>query len=369
MMENKGRTMKVAVYLADQNPHRDRTIGITNFTRCLLSGLACRRDIRLATLVSASSYSFTGPQVEIRRLPWRTDNNLFRLATDNLSPPILDAMKPDVVYYPKGYVSYLMRPRCPVVGTVHDTILQFYADHYPRYRSRIDLAYWIGLLKSSIRKFDMILTDCYLAREQILKFCERYKITPAPIRVVYAASDYEDVDIRQDVKKDYVIHFASLAPHKNTRALLKIWSLLHKERPNWPQLKLIGPLDAVAEFLQCPGVTHVNFIEHNALSLMLAQARAILLPSQIEGFGLPALEGYYHGTPVCFVQGTSVEEILLPFTAKGAFVLDDPQSFKQALDDVLGMSRGDILKIKEGLRAKFSRDNFVEAVAAALHDV
>jgi hypothetical protein len=28
----------------------------------------------------------------------------------------------------------------------------------------------------------------------------------------------------------------------------------------------------------------------------------------------------------------------------------------------------DVLKVRDGLKAKFSRDNFVEAVAAALHD-
>jgi glycosyltransferase involved in cell wall biosynthesis len=278
-------------------------------------------------------------------------------------------MGPDVVYYPKGYVSYFIRPRCPVVGTVHDTILQFYADHYPRYRSRIDFAYWIGLMKSSIRKFDMVLADSGATRDQILEFCSRYKIMPPPIRVTYAASDYEDVDAPRNVKKDYIVHFASQAPHKNTRALMEAWSLLSKEKPNWPQLKLIGPRVAVEEFLKCPGVSHIPFVENNELSAIIRDARAILLPSEIEGFGLPALEGYYHGTPVCFVQGTSVEEILSPFTAKGGFMLDDPQSFKQALDDVLGMSFEDVLKIRDGLKAKFSKDNFVEAVATALYDV
>jgi glycosyltransferase involved in cell wall biosynthesis len=150
--------------------------------------------------------------------------------------------------------------------------------------------------------------------------------------------------------------------------LIEIWSLMSKERPNWPQLKLIGPVSAVEEFLKCPRVSLIPFVENHEVSAVIEQARAILLPSEIEGFGLPALEGYYHGTPVCFVRGTSVEEILSPFTAKGGFVLDDPQSFKQALDDVLGMSLEDVVKIRDGLRAKFSRDNFVEAVAAALYD-
>lgn len=361
--------MKIAVYLADQNPHRDRTIGVTNYTRCLLAGLSLRTDIRLATLVSASSYSFVNNGSEEFRLPWRTDNKFFRLVTDNFSAPVLDSMKPDVAYYPKGYVSYFMRPHCPVVGTVHDTILQFYADHYPRFRSRIDLSYWIGLMKSSIRKFDMVLTDSCSSRDQILEFCVRYKIAPPSIRVTYAASDYEDVDILQHAKKDYVLHFASVSPHKNTRRLMEVWSSMSKEKTGWPELKLIGSKAAVREFLQCPRVSHVPFVENHELGAVIREARAILIPSEIEGFGLPALEGYYHGTPVCFVRGTSVEEILSGFTAKGGFVMDAPESFKQALDDVLGMSFKEILNVRNGLKAKFSKDKFVEAVASALHDV
>ncbi|MEI7997933.1 MAG: glycosyltransferase [Candidatus Omnitrophota bacterium] len=361
--------MKLAVYLADQNPHRDRTIGITNFTRCLLSGLSLKKDIRLTTLVSSSSYSFVGNEAQVSRLPWRTDNNVFRLFTDNFSAPILDSMKPDVVYYPKGYVSYFMRPRSLVVGTVHDTILQFYADYYPRYRSRIDLTYWIGLMKSSIRKFDMILADSCSGRDQILEFCTRYKITPPPIRVTYAASDYEDFDISQGGKKDYIIHFASQAPHKNTQRLLDLWSLMSKERAVWPQLKLIGPSSSVEGFLKYPNVSHVSCAGREELSAVIQGARAVLIPSQIEGFGLPALEGYFHGTPVCFVRGTSVEELILPFTAKGGFELEDPDSFKHALDDVLAMSLGEVLKVRDAMRLKFSKNNFVEAVATALHDV
>lgn len=361
--------MKVVIYLADQNPHRDRTRGVTNFTDCLLSGLSCRTDMSLSTLVSASSYTFKAAGVETVRLPWRTDQPVTRLMTDNLSALIINAMKSDVVYYPKGYVSYLMRPRCPVVGTVHDTILQFYADRYPRFRSRVDFAYWIGLMKASLRRLDMILADSVSGQQQILEFCARYKITPPPIRVTYAASDYEDVDVRPGFKKDYVVHFASTAPHKKTRRLMELWSLVSSRKPDWPQLKLIGPGAAVEEFLGHPGVSPGACADRQALSKILQEARAVLLPSEIEGFGLPALEGYFNGTPVCYVKGTSVEELLKPFTDKGGFMLEDPASFEAAVDAVLGMSFEDVWQVRNSLRARFSRNNFVERVAQSWHDI
>jgi len=357
--------MKIAVYLADQNPHRDRTLGVTNFTQCLLSGLSLRKDLSLSTFVSASSYSFSGQGVKEIRLPWRTDHSFSRLLTDNFSAPIMDLMKPDLVYYPKGYLSYFMKPHRPVVGTVHDTILQFYADHYPDYRSRMDITYWIGLMKSSFKKFDMILAVSESTRNQVLEFCARYYIVPPPITVTYEASDYENVEIGQVTKKNYIIHFASLAPHKNTQRLMELWSLMTHKKSDWPELKLIGSKAAAENYLHYSGVSHLPYLEIEELSVVMKEARAVLLPSAIEGFGLPALEGYYHGTPVCFVRGTSVEEVLSGFTSKGGFSLEDPESFKLALDEVLGMTCEEVLGIRDGLRIKFSKNNFVAAVAAA----
>ena len=360
--------MKVAVYLADQNPHRDRTRGITNLTHCLLIGLAQRPDVQLLPLVSASSYSFVSGNVQSVRLPWRTDNPLLRLLTDHGSGPAMNALRADVAFYPKGYVPCILRPRCPVVGTVHDTILQFYADHYPRYRSRLDMAYWLWFMKASLRHLDMILTDSCVSRTQILEFCARYRISPPPVRVTYAASNFEDVPGAPACKKDYVVHLCSQAPHKKTRRLMELWSQLVRARTGWPDLCLVGSSGVAEEFLGPPGVFFRHCPDDQAMSQILREARAVIVPSCIEGFGLPALEGYFHGTPVCFVRNTSIDEIVSPFTAKGGFFLDDPDSFRMAIESVLAMSAAEVEQVREGLRARFSKQNFVNAVALALQD-
>ena len=53
----------------------------------------------------------------------------------------------------------------------------------------------------------------------------------------------------------------------------------------------------------------------------------LLLPSEIEGFGLPALEAYYLSTPVVYVRGTAVEEILGE-RSPGGFVLESADSVR-----------------------------------------
>ena len=54
---------------------------------------------------------------------------------------------------------------------------------------------------------------------------------------------------------------------------------------------------------------------------------------------------------------------------KGGFVLDDPESFKQALDDVLAMPFEEVLKVRNDLKAKFSKANCVEAAVSALQEI
>ncbi len=51
------------------------------------------------------------------------------------------------VALPKGFLPLGSQVRQPKVGTIADTILQFYADKFPHKRSRIDYRYWIGMLK------------------------------------------------------------------------------------------------------------------------------------------------------------------------------------------------------------------------------
>src|SRR4051812_36079598 len=119
--------MNVAFYLADQNPQRDRSLGITGYTDGLLRALLARGDVGLAALTSASSYA-PPAGVATRRLPFSTAGGGLRLVADNLHP-LAAGIAADIWHYPKGHLPLTGRYRAPVVGTVHDLILQHYADH------------------------------------------------------------------------------------------------------------------------------------------------------------------------------------------------------------------------------------------------
>lgn len=352
--------MDVTIYLADQNPHRDRSLGITQMTLGLLGELGKRPGLHLRTLGSKSSAPFEVEGVDQHRLPWSTDHGLGRLLADHLHP-VLHRPQSDLWYYPKGYLSRLARPRAKTVITMHDMILQHYVDHYPTARSKANYTYWLGLAADSLRRADRILTISKNAEQQIRDFCERRKFQPPPIQVTYEACSFEHLHPDETPKEDYVLHLYSDAPHKKSAMLLDWW----QTPGDLPPLHLVGT--------DRPGPDRVHslpFLDRETLIQVIRKARALVLPSEIEGFGLPGLEAYFLGTPVVYAAGTAVDEILGVGTDKGRFTLDERESFEQALDEVLAMDEGEVRAVGTTLRERFSWERFGNAVlegfAAAL---
>ena len=109
--------------------------------------------------------------------------------------------------------------------------------------------------------------------------------------------------------------------------------------------------------------------QEEALQAAYQHARALILPSEIEGFGLPALEAYYLGTPVCFVKGTSVEEVLGVATDRGGFSLDDPESLFSALEDVMAMPAEQVHACGLKLRQTYAAENVAERMLKVFEEV
>lgn len=365
--------LRVAVYLADQNPARDRSLGISSMTRTLLRSLEKLDRIEPILFTSSSSLGAQGFDGMRRvRLPVPTNARPLRVLVDNLHRALLPPPGADAWFYPKGYLPWLVTHGKPTVATIHDTILQHYADHYPEERSAFEYRYWIGLIKRTLRNASMILTVSNHAHRQILAFCDRYRITPPGIRVIYEGSDFETwVDESPAVKCDAVVHLASVLPHKKTRLLLEWWRQFQQGGDrHLPELRLIGRfLPADEQLARSLDKVHLMpFLPDEKYAAEIRRARALILPSEIEGFGLPALEAYYLGTPVCYVRNTSVEEVLDPSTTVGGFSLDDPASLRAALDQVLTLAPAAVAATARDLRRRFSSHAFATAVTRAFED-
>ena len=358
--------LAVCFYCADQNPHRDRSLGITSYTRGLLTELQRFPEISLAAVTSTSSFELPSGVPE-ERLPFRTDSMATRLISDHLHPLAVRS-RAALWHYPKGFLPAVARVRAPVVSTVHDTILQHYADHYPQSRSRADFAYWLAVAKRSVANSDAVLTVSQFSRTSILEFCVRHRLKAPPIHVTYQGINFA-APAPGGSKGDYVLHLASTLPHKRTRWLCDAWRDLQSVGADLPRLLLVGTLDGetAAQVSPMRGVDVHPVATPEELARLLSQARALLLPSEIEGFGLPAVEAYAAGTAVVYVKGTAVEEVLGAGTP-GGFAFDG-DSFRKALAEGVAMSEEAIARKRSELAERFSWQAAAERTVSAYRSV
>jgi glycosyltransferase involved in cell wall biosynthesis len=357
-------TLSISIYLADQNPKLGRSLGISRMTEVVMREMCRRPRLWMRGLASRSSID-AGDVMVSRVLPWQTKGWVSRVITDHLHPLLSLDDRPDVWYYPKGFLPALHNLCTPSVVTIHDTIVQYYGDRYPHWRYNMEYRYWTHMLRHTLTNADHILTVSETSKRHILAFMARHGIGAKEITVTYEPCIYESVPQPVGPEKgDYVLHLASREPHKRTEWLVDWW--LAPENAGLPVLHLVGRLpDALTKRVAASDrIRRLPFLDDGGLRAQFMGARALIFPSEIEGFGLPAIEAYYLGTPVCFVKDTSVEEILACATAACGFHLDDPATLRPAIDEALAMPADEVRRIGLKLRETYAAEKVVDRMVA-----
>lgn len=365
--------LRISAYLADQNPGYDRSFGISRMSQVVLDALKAHAGVRIEAITSRTSQSAPASVDTVRVLPWGTRRKWVRLATDHLHPLFKQGGDtPDIHYFPKGYLPLLGAWCRPSVVTIHDTIIQYDEDHYPNWRNAWEYRYWAMMLKHTLHSADRILTVSESSKRQIQDFMDRHRIPRKEITVTYEPCLYENIPQPDDPpKENYVIHLASCEPHKRTAHLVRWWHEAESDGRELPMLHLIGSVPTEVQLLLASSRSIVRrpFLEDAALQDAYQKARALVLPSEIEGFGLPALEAYYLGTPVCFVKGTSVEEVLSVATNKGGFSLESSESLFTALRETLAMSPEEVRDCGLKLREIYAAEKIAERILTVFREV
>lgn len=107
----------------------------------------------------------------------------------------------------------------------------------------------------------------------------------------------------------YLLCVGTIEPRKNHLLLLNLWRDMAERLPaaDIPRLMIVGRRgwenEQIVDMLdRCPGlighVEEVNGCSDRQLQVLLRGARAVLLPSFAEGFGMPVTEALSLGTPV-----------------------------------------------------------------------
>ena len=194
----------------------------------------------------------------------------------------------------------------------------------------------------AIRRASVVITDSEFSKREIVS-C--FGTAPQFVRVIPVSilkSWFLPAALPLEERGNYILCIAGESPSKNLpRALLgysRLCALLSHEAP---KLVIAGvSMAAQAGFRQiarAAGVEHrvqfASYLPFSDLQELYRQARLVLVPSLLEGFGIPVLEGMASGTPVVCSNATSLPEV----AGDAAVFFDplDPEQMAAGMAEVL----------------------------------
>jgi len=270
----------------DTSPLHQTRAGTARHVAGLLEALRGRPGLELVGL----SASGTGRAATIRRdalwYPWRLGQISGRL---------------DVLHCTTFRAP--LKPRAPLVVTVHDLALLRHPDAFPPWHR----ASGTRALRAGIAVADAVVCVSAFTRDELVALLdvpvERTRIVPNGVDSVFTAAGDPAVG-------DYVLAVGTLEPRKNLGAAVE-------------GARLAGAELRVAGATGWGGVAVDGWVGEPSdmeLAALMRGARCLVYPSLYEGFGLPVLEAMACGTPVVTSRGGATEEV-----AGGAAVLVDPE--------------------------------------------
>lgn len=219
--------------------------------------------------------------------------------------------------------------RAARVVTVHD--LDF-LDHPERTHAEIRRDY-AQLAPSHASRADAVIAVSSFTAAEV----ER-RLGVARDRIFVVSSGAPPWTPRRDpVPGGPILFIGTLEPRKNIGTLLAAYRLLLGRIPTAPPLWLAGGstpaadpwLRAIAEPPLAGRVVSLGYVEHERRQQVYAQASMLVLPSHLEGFGLPVLEAMTIGVPVIVSTGGALPEVA--GDAAPAVAPEDAEGFADAM--------------------------------------
>jgi glycosyltransferase involved in cell wall biosynthesis len=183
------------------------------------------------------------------------------------------------------------------------------------------------MLNAVARKADHIVTVSRHSKNEIMQALgvpgSKISVIPCGVSEEFAAHspspsiESRDVTKILGVETPFLLYVGNLKPHKNVATLLRAFAQLRKENKLRHSLLIVGDdwrwkRSIVDECVRLGVREHTTFIPHVSQSLLprvYAAADLLVMPSKVEGFGLPVLEAMACGTPVIASHAASLPEV------------------------------------------------------------
>lgn len=316
--------------------------GYGRFARELLRAMVALAPedefLLFADPLAAGQIELAGPNVRVVRVEQGAAPAVAAAADGARSPADMLRLtraiwreRPDVFFSPSVYSFFPLPPGQRAVVTIHDAIAERFPHlTLPSARARLFWRLKVGL---ALRQARLVLTvSDYAARdlERVLGVAgDRIRVAvEAPAAAYHPASDAEIAAAasRLGVPSGarWFVYVGGFNPHKNVDSIVRAHaSLVAGRNGGAPHLLLVGTLQddvfhgdqgriraAVAAAGTEGRVRWTGWLPDDELRPLLAGAVALVLPSECEGFGLPAVEAAACGAPVIATVESPLPELL-----------------------------------------------------------
>jgi glycosyltransferase involved in cell wall biosynthesis len=319
--------------------------GYGRFTRELLRALlVAARDHRFVVYgdrASLAAAQLDAPNVDIVHVP-QSASPASAAAADGYRSPI-DMLRltravwrdrPDVFWSPSVYTYFPLPPGLPAHDTIHDTIPERFPElTMPTHRARL---FWNAKVRLALWQATLVLTVSDFAAteiEQILGVSRaRLRVAgeaaaPAfrPGSIAEARAVARQAGVPDDAP--WFTYVGGFTPHKYVDRIVRAHAVLVAEATEAgkaaPYLVLVGTTsadnfhgvgsgihEAIADCGTSDLIRWTGFLPDETLRHLLTGTAALLLPSENEGFGLPAVEAAACGAPVVATLASPLPQLL-----------------------------------------------------------
>ena len=243
--------------------------------------------------------------------------------------PVKEINKCDAFFTP--YINIPGRTNVPVYSTIHDVIFL----DLPELTSRIGrMIRWFFLWRAT-KLSKTVFTVSSFSKSRILAHFPNTK----DIRIVNncISKDIKKYDVTQITKKDYFVFVGNIKAHKGLATLLKGFAIAQQKGLK-SKLVIVGNADKfrtsdrdITSLLnEAKNVEFTGWVDNQKLCELIASAKALVLPSRYEGFGIPPMEALYLGTNAIVSDIPVLKEVYSKYPVT-FFNVDNPESLCDAL--------------------------------------
>ena len=307
-----------------------------------------------------ASRARSGLGVDLTVIPFR------RLWTQLRLPYALARNKPDLLFVPSHAIPFGWLGKALTV--VHDLAFE----RHPQAYSTLERAYLRMTTRWAVARCPILIAVSESTKADLV---DLYGVKPERVRVVplgVNASDGAAAPAGRlaelGVDGSFVLQVGRIEARKNQAA-----ALAAVERLDGVTLVVAGPerdMALASKLRDSERCRVLGRVDGPTLELLYKKARAVIVPSLYEGFGLPVLEAMARGKVVVAAKASSLPEV----GGEAALYFHeaaDPEQMAQVLDTAMHDQalRTRLGRAARARAARFTWDRTAEGVVAAIREI